>query len=272
MPLRKRRRTNSGGSARDPECPPTRRLARLQRQLAAVARIEDHYLWPPTSSSPSRPSARRRIFRGMCVLLDAGEQVHVHPDALAHALLPVEVDAQTAPDPVRVAFPDGAVLLTAPNHAPAAASEYTPTLVTDATLAPSRHSPPTTKATDPCAAAAAAAALVHSSQLTLAGLLIRSHGGTLCDAFGPWTTHIVLADEHDNDNDDDDNNNNNHGDDGGGEIDMVSLLAESRDAKRLILSLNKDITALKRHGNPYFADIQALAERTWRANLAYEAQ
>ncbi|KAJ1569728.1 hypothetical protein HK405_004030 [Cladochytrium tenue] len=59
---------------------------------------------------------------------------------------------------------------------------------------------------------------------------------------------------------------------GAGQQDMASLLAESRDAKRLILSLNKDITALKRHGNPSFADIQALAERTWRANLAYEGQ
>ncbi|KAJ1562915.1 hypothetical protein HK405_005962 [Cladochytrium tenue] len=59
---------------------------------------------------------------------------------------------------------------------------------------------------------------------------------------------------------------------GAGQHDLAPLLAESRDAKRLILSLNKDITALKRHGNPSFADIQALAERTWRANLAYEAQ
>ncbi|KAJ1555856.1 hypothetical protein HK405_011700, partial [Cladochytrium tenue] len=136
--------------------------------------------------------------------------VQVHPDALAHALLPVEVDAP-ATDPARVALPDGAVLLTKPNHAADAASESTPTLATDAPLVPSRHSPLTTKATDPCAAPA----LVHSSQLTLAGLLVRAHGGTLCDAFGPWTTHVVLADEHDND-DDDDENNNNHGDDGGG--------------------------------------------------------
>ncbi|KAI9333041.1 hypothetical protein DFJ73DRAFT_52276 [Zopfochytrium polystomum] len=38
-----------------------------------------------------------------------------------------------------------------------------------------------------------------------------------------------------------------------------------------IVALNKEIGRLRRRGDPSFADVQALAERTWRANLEYEA-
>ncbi|KAJ3283004.1 hypothetical protein HDU76_008544 [Blyttiomyces sp. JEL0837] len=46
----------------------------------------------------------------------------------------------------------------------------------------------------------------------------------------------------------------------------------SHEVHATLTALNKDITEMKRHGSPSFAEIQAIAERTWRANLAYETQ
>ncbi|KAI9341006.1 hypothetical protein DFJ73DRAFT_961560 [Zopfochytrium polystomum] len=48
-------------------------------------------------------------------------------------------------------------------------------------------------------------------------------------------------------------------------------LSRSSTVKQLIVGLNKDIARLKKHGNPSFSTVQSLAERTWKANLEYEA-
>ncbi|KAJ1553331.1 hypothetical protein HK405_008232, partial [Cladochytrium tenue] len=73
--------------------------------------------------------------------------------------------------------------------------------------------------TDPCSALGAAAD-AHAADL--AGLLVHTLGGTLCDTFRPWTAHVILADEHDDDDDDD----NNHSVGEGGDIsDLVATAA-----------------------------------------------
>ncbi|KAJ3097867.1 hypothetical protein HDU97_004487 [Phlyctochytrium planicorne] len=61
------------------------------------------------------------------------------------------------------------------------------------------------------------------------------------------------------------------------EKDFVALIPKEGPIKTtlgmstLLTSLSKDIHAIKKHGNPLFADVQSLADRTWKATISVEA-
>ncbi|KAJ1546000.1 hypothetical protein HK096_005704 [Nowakowskiella sp. JEL0078] len=50
----------------------------------------------------------------------------------------------------------------------------------------------------------------------------------------------------------------------------ISQLSGGEHVYKNLMKLNRDISDLKKHGNPQLIDIQTLAERTWHVNLEYE--
>ncbi|KAJ3217047.1 hypothetical protein HDU67_008605 [Dinochytrium kinnereticum] len=57
-----------------------------------------------------------------------------------------------------------------------------------------------------------------------------------------------------------------------GSANPTSSTSKSTSAMTSILThLSKDIHAIKKHGNPLFSDVQALADRTWKATITVEA-